>query len=293
MIEKGIHHNTETNQFDVEYAFIDDPKKLSNNFGQALKIAECEERKLAKERLTEEFNDKFDEFLKLGTIEEISQNEMDSWNGPVHYVSMQHVVKPDNLTTRLRVVINSSLKCPRTGLSLNEMLAKGPNILNDIWELLIRFRSYRVGLISDVTKAYHSLKTGILEKHVRRVVWRHGDSKAAWRVYGFCVVTFGDRPAAVLLHIAILVTCQLYNSVDPLAARRLCTDMFVDDLCSGGEKEEVDRFMGDKEVDSLVCSGTMSRIMRRGGLNFKAMQKSGEEDGEKLKLLGGAVLGMG
>ena len=61
---------------------MDDPSKLSDNFGQAVKIAEREEKKLAKEGLTEEFNQKFDEFIMLVTLEEVSQHEMDSWAGP-------------------------------------------------------------------------------------------------------------------------------------------------------------------------------------------------------------------
>ena len=293
MIEQGVKHNPETDLFEVDYPFIDDPAKLSNNFGQAIKIAESEEKKLLREGLTDEFNQKFDEFLELGTIAEVSQAEMDSWTGPEHYVSIQHVLKPDSVTTRLRLVINSSLRCPKTGLSLNDILAKGPNVLNDIWDLILRFRSYRVGLVSDVTKAYHSMKTGLLEKHVRRVVWRYGKLGTRWRVFAFLVVAFGDRPAAALLEIVIRITCQLYQSVDPLAAFRLENDMFVDDLSSGGELEEVIRFKGSEDFETLACSGTMSQIMEKGGLKFKAMQMSGEPDGAKLEKLGGSVLGIG
>ena len=51
-------------------------------------------------------------------------------------------------------------------------------MLNDMWALLIRFRGYCIGLIRDLTKAYHSVRTGLLEMHLRRVVWRHADPKA-------------------------------------------------------------------------------------------------------------------
>ena len=293
MIESGVKYNPERGHFDISYAWIDDPAKLSNNIGQAIKIAENEEKKLAREGLTEEFNDKFEEFIKLGTLREIRQQERDSWVGPAHYVSIQHVYKPGNKTTRLRLVINSSLKCPKCGLSLNDMMCKGPNVLLDIWELLVRFRCYTVALVSDITKAYHSLKTGLLEMHLRRVVWRHGVQGAEWKVYGFLVVAFGDRQAAVLLHIAIRMTCEMYQHIDILAAHKMQNDLFVDDLATGGDTEQVDRFMGEKDIKTLKCSGTMPQIMEKGGLYFKAMQRSGEEDGEALELLGGAVLGVG
>ena len=47
----------------------------------------------------------------------------------------------------LRLVTNSSSVDPETGLSLNSILAKGPMYLNDMWEILVRFRSYEAGLI--------------------------------------------------------------------------------------------------------------------------------------------------
>ena len=96
LIESGVKYNEEKGYFDVAYAWVDDPAKLYHNIRQAIRIAENEERKLAKEGLTGEFNEKFAEFLKLGTIREISQQEMDSWEGPAHYVSIQHVYKPNN-----------------------------------------------------------------------------------------------------------------------------------------------------------------------------------------------------
>ena len=132
MLEKGVRHNQRTGMFEVEYAFIDEPSKLSNNLGQVISIAQSEEKKLVREGLTEEFNAKFNEMIELGTLSEITGSEINMWDGPVHYVSVQHVVNPKSATTPLRLVINSSLKCPKTGLSLNDVLAKGPNLLNDL-----------------------------------------------------------------------------------------------------------------------------------------------------------------
>ena len=36
--------------------------------------------------------------------------------------------------------------------------------------------------------------------------------------------------------------------------------------------------MGHENDETKVCDGTMSQIMNRGGLKFKAMLKSGEPD---------------
>lgn len=72
----------------MKYLFIDDPRKLSDNYKQVVKIAESEERKLAKENLTEQANKLFDKMLDVGAVADLSKAEMDMWEGPVHYLSI-------------------------------------------------------------------------------------------------------------------------------------------------------------------------------------------------------------
>ena len=53
-----------------------------------VKIAESEERRLAKENLTEQANKLFDKMLDVGAVADLSKAEMDMWEGPVHYLSI-------------------------------------------------------------------------------------------------------------------------------------------------------------------------------------------------------------
>ena len=104
-------------------------------------------------------------------------------------MSLQHVIDEGAAITDFRIVSNSSLKTPGNPHSLNSILAKGPNILTDPYKVLVRFRTYLKGLNSDVTKAYYQMFTGLLEKNVRRVVWRYGKKKAKWRIFGWVLFT--------------------------------------------------------------------------------------------------------
>ena len=293
LIEEGIVFDDKVGRFRVTYPFIDDPRKLTNNYRQVVKIAESEEKKLFKENLTETANKLFDKMIDVGAVTELTEAEMRMWNGPVHYVSIQHVIDPSSVTTPLRLVTNSSLADPRTGISLNSILAKGPKVLNDMFEILIRFRIYQRGLISDVSKAYYMLLTGELEKHVRRVVWRYGKTGERWRIFAFLTVSMGDRPAACLMEVAVKLTVLIFGHIDLVAASRLNKDRFVDDITTGGTQAEVDRFKGEENMETLACDGTVSQIMSKTNLNLKAVAVSGEKDGEKLKKLGESVLGMG
>ena len=116
-------------------------------------------------------------------------------------------------------------------------------------------------MISDVSKAYYMLLTGLLEMHVRRVVWRYGNTDTAWRIFVFLTVGMGDRPAACLMEIAVKMTVLIFGHIDLVAGRRLNKDRFVDDVGTGGTKSEVQRFKGVENVETFVCDGTMPQIM--------------------------------
>ena len=157
---------------------------------------------------------------------------------------------------------NSSLADPVTGISLNSILAKGPCVLNDLFEILIRFRLYDYELISYVSIAYYMLLTGLLEMNVHRVLWRYGNINTAWRVFVFLTLIMGDRPAVCLMEIAAKVTVFIFVYIDLVAGRRLNKYRFGDDIWTGGSKSEAHRFKGVENVETLVCVGTMPQIVR-------------------------------
>ena len=135
--------------------------------------------------------------------------------------------------------------------------------------------------------------TGLVEKHVRRIVWRYGKKKSKWRIFGYLCVSFGDTPAAALLEVCFRMIIKMFGNIDPLAASRLLEDHFVDDVTSGGDVHEVARFKGVEDPDTLACSGTMPQIMGAANWILKAIAVSGEDDGKALAKLSGAVLGHG
>jgi len=292
VIESKISYDETLNQFVVSYPFTHDPSILPNNKGQVIKIAEREEKRLLKSDLLDAFNKEFDKMIAHGALVELQDAELKQWDGPSHYVSLQHVLNEDSPTTPLRIVTNSSLS-DRKGISLNGILMKGHDTLSDQWDVLTRWRSYEKALCSDVTKAYYALKTGELEKHVRRVCWRYGNSAEKWRTYGFNTVSFGDRPAASFLEIAIRRTAEMNRSIDPLAATRIREDRYVDDLSTGGSPMEVARFMGVETEEQFQHNGTIPKILSRGSLRLKVMVCSGETDITKINRLGDKVLGVG
>lgn len=91
-------------------------------------------------------------------------------------------------------------------------------------------------------------------------------------------VNFGDRPAGCVAQAALRETARLYNHLSPEAARRICTDTYVDDIVTGADSTEFACELVEK----------MSQIVSMGGFVLKEKIVSGQElmDGRPSKVLG-------
>ena len=86
------------------------------------------------------------------------------------------------------------------------------------------------------------------------------------------------------------MTVEAGHNIDPIAAKKLKEDSYVDDFCTGGSKAEVARMMGQRLSDGSY-TGTVCKILSKGNLKVKVMVPTGEKDQEAKDLLGNKVLG--
>ena len=150
--------------------------------------------------------------IDRNVVSEITPVELQAWKGPVNW-NTHHDVLKDSATTPVRLVSNSSFANGST--TLNDLLVKGPNTLNCLFTNLVRFRRYEIALVGDISKAYNSIKTGEVERHVRRY-WFRFTQNEPWKVYGANCVMFGDRPAASLMTIAVERASESCSEVQKL-----------------------------------------------------------------------------
>ena len=282
IIRTKLSYDGESQSWTAQYPFLRDPSVLNNNYEAALKALERRERKLMKdERLKVLYDEQVQDFVERGVISKFTDSELVDWKGPVRYVDHHEVFK-EGSTTPLRIVINSSFRHGGE-LSFNDILMKGPNVLTSLYEVLIRWRLYPVAFVGDVSKMYHNVKTGELEGNLRRLLWRNCDQSRTPDVYGFNVVTFGDRPAGCIAVSALKSTADLFSSVSEKAAHVLKEDSYMDDVVSGSNSMS--------EAESL--SEDIQNIASKGGFKFKKFQFSKPSVEENEVVASEKVLGVG
>lgn len=105
--------------------------------------------------------------MRNGIIEKIENTPKN--DQLVHYLP-HHCVLAENKTTKLRIVYDASAKT-KNGCSLNECLYRGPILPEELVKLLIKFRSYKFGVIADVEKAFLQIELQEEDRNVTRFLW--------------------------------------------------------------------------------------------------------------------------
>ncbi len=214
VILDGLMFDEKRGKWTASYPFCIPPSKLMDNFDQVYKYTLYQEKRLAKEGRTEEFNKQFYETVGRGMFREISRKEMKEWKGPVNYITMVEAFKEGpHSTTPLRICMNSSLRQPKpVSMALNDCLMKGPSALVDLFTVTLGIREHRYALTKDLSKFYQRVDADQLSQHLRRVMWRGGDTSTEMKVYITTTVNFGDKPAGCIPIAAARETAERFGA---------------------------------------------------------------------------------
>ncbi|XP_033105321.1 uncharacterized protein LOC117107695, partial [Anneissia japonica] len=143
------------------------------------------------------------------------------------------------------------------GEAINDYWVKGPDLLNNLLGVLLRFRENEVALCADISKMYHRVAIPERDQHVHRYLWRNLEINRAPDVYIKLRLTFGDKPAPTMAQTALRLTARENEIEYPEAATILKRDTYMDDICpSVRTKEEASKIIHD--VEKVLSSGGFS-----------------------------------
>ena len=108
-----------------------------------------------------------DQQLKAGIVERVEPIEI-SEVGKTHCIPHHAVIRKNALSTKFRVVFDASSKPDKNSPSLNDCL---PSLTLTIFEILIRFRENKIGLVSDIEKAVLNISVDPEDKNCVRFLW--------------------------------------------------------------------------------------------------------------------------
>ena len=119
-------------------------------------------------------------------------------------------------------------------MSLNKCLHAGPPLAQNIFDIMLRFRSYRVALVGDIEKAFLMVHIAEEDRDVLRFLWVKDTDKAEPDVVlRFSRVVFGLSSSPFLLNATTKHHIGKYEQCDPSFTQKFLESIYVDDLTSG------------------------------------------------------------
>ena len=90
-------------------------------------------------------------------------------NSMTYYIPHHYVTNP-NKQNKFRVVFDASAKF--AGTSLNDYLLKGPDLLNSLVTILLRFRNGKYSISANIEKMFHQIFVKQNDRNYLRFLWR-------------------------------------------------------------------------------------------------------------------------
>ena len=226
---------------------------LPNNYKQAAKRLELLKGKLDQdETLKKEYKSFMNEVFQRGEAEKVDIDLKDSNSGKVWYVphfGVRHAKKG-----KLRVVFDCSARYRDT--CLNDHLLQGPEHMNSIIGILMRFRNHEIALSCDVEKMFHNFHLPEEDRDFFRFLWWDDDSNVVECRMKVHIFGATSSPAVATYGLRRIAQDNANHSKN--AVEFIVSNLYVDDgITSVPTKEEAIKLI---EESRKICSSGNLRL---------------------------------
>ena len=240
------------------------PPRLENNIEMAKARLRSLKTKLTKDP---DFKDRYckeiEKYINNGHAQEAKHKSLDSikWYLPHHAVL--HPQKPD----KTRVVFDCSAQY--RGTSLNKQLLQGPDLLNDLVGVLLRFREHPVAISSDIENMFHQVRVTPQDADALRFLWwKDGDLTKDPLEYQMLVHLFGATSSPSVCCYILRKTAEdnahLYT---PETVKTVLHNFYMDDCLKSVESVD----------EAVKLQMELRSLLKRGGFNLRKWTSNSKE----------------
>ncbi|XP_065355424.1 uncharacterized protein LOC135949900 [Calliphora vicina] len=240
-------------RYQVDLPFRTPQLELGNSRHVAMAQYLRNEKNLMKNpTLKSEYDNALQEYVDLGHMKAVNFNPNSS-STTYYYLPHHAVVKPDRVTTKVRVVFNASSKTSN-GNSLNDALFIGPTLQQDLSIVILKWRFYKIVFNADITKMYRQILLNTTHTPFQRILFRKSVNEPI-KDYELQTVTFGVNCAPYLAIRTLLELAKEVETTHPIASHILKNNMYVDDVLSGAHTIEDAKFAQNEMITVLDSAG--------------------------------------
>ena len=262
---KTNHFRTTDGMFMVPLPKKPDAKPLGESRSQAVRRFHSLERTLHAKHRFKEVDAVMKEYFDMNHAEPVPYLDLNKPQNEVCYLPIHVVYKDTSSTTKIRAVFDASAKTS-SGLSLNETFLVGPTVHPPLVDVLLRFRSYRVALTTDVSKMYRAVGLVESDKDLHRFIWR-SDPAEPLQDYRMTRVTFGVSASSFAVNMALQQNADDFALEFPLAVKAVHESFYVDDGLTGS----------DSVSGAIDLQRNLQDLFGRGNFSLRKWNSSSRE----------------
>ncbi|KAI4893045.1 hypothetical protein NFI96_006436 [Prochilodus magdalenae] len=222
-LKEGIRKNAQ-GHYEMPLPFKQRPSLPDNRQLAMVRLNHLKRKLLKDETYKKHYVMFMNEVIERGDAEEIKD---DGIEGEKWYIPHHGVYHPKKLD-KLRVVFDCSARYE--GTSLNDHLLPGPDLINNLIGILIRFRQHPIALMCDIEKMFHQFHVDPSDRNYLRFLWwQNGEFSAQPREFRMKVHLFGATSSPGCANYGMKHLASEHSDVYPLGASFVMKDFYVDD----------------------------------------------------------------
>ena len=205
---------------------------LPDNLPLAKKRFAVLQRKLrSNQELHTKFKAQIDGYLQQDPpyARKLTKEEADNRSSKTWYLPI-HPVQNPNKPGKVRVVNDGAAEY--RGASLNKSLRSGPDLLNSLVGVLLRFRTNIIAIAADVEAMFHQVRVKMEDADALRFLWKDDMlSEDPADIYQMLVHIFGATDSPTCCNYALQRTARdNFTEFDALTVESVLRAFYVDDL---------------------------------------------------------------
>lgn len=257
-IYETTYKRTDEGRYILKLPFkTEDPKSPEGNTKEIAKhrLIQLERRFKRTPQLKEDYKKVMKEYITLEHMEEITNDETKKEKAV--YLPHHAVIREDKETSKTRVVFDASAK-GYNQVSLNDELLVGPQLQDDLRNLIMRWRLKHICYASDIKMMYRQCLVFQEDAdRYQRILWRENETDDI-KEYRMLRVTFGTASAPYLAVKTLFQVADDEGRDHPEAAKTIKEDFYMDDLLSGNDTTE----------EAIVRAQEVTNILKQAGFTL-------------------------
>ena len=209
---------------------------LPNNYSSAVSQLKSLERRLEKDaNLKQRYKETIDVDVQKGFVRILDEAELENTKSDLQwYVPHLPVLNP-NKPDKVRRVCNAASKFG--GVSLNDNLMAGPDLLQSLIAIIFRFREKEIALTADVEAMFLQVKVPPTDCKVLRFLWRENHTEPI-SVYEYGRHIFGAKSSPTCVNYALQQVGRDSRDGNGMVANLINRNFYMDDFVKSVASEE-------------------------------------------------------